>query len=185
MRSLCRALGKNESYPKISIFKAMKILADSWEAVAKETFINCFKKAGINSDVQQAVIDDSVNPLKDLLKNLNELKLTNPSMLSEDVTAESIVNLDDNVIATAPEIAQSDIMQELCLSQQTEIEEEENDYDDESSIEESLDQSQEKSSRSKVESALHVLSNAALYSDKGDDMQSIIFKLEILFKFFL
>ena len=32
----------------------MKILADCWEALIMETVINCFKKAGINSDVQQA-----------------------------------------------------------------------------------------------------------------------------------
>ena len=56
---LCRALEKNEPYPKISTVQAMKIQADSWEAVTKETFSNCFKKAGINSDVQQAAIADS------------------------------------------------------------------------------------------------------------------------------
>ena len=31
----------------------MKILADFWEALIMETVINCFKKARINSDVQQ------------------------------------------------------------------------------------------------------------------------------------
>ena len=52
LRLLCRALEKNEPYSKISILQAMKILTDSWETVAKETVINCFKKDGINSDVQ-------------------------------------------------------------------------------------------------------------------------------------
>ena len=49
------------------------------------------------------------------------------------------------------------------------------------SIEESFDQSQEKSSRSKVESALDVLKNATLYSEKGHEMQGIFFKFEKLF----
>ena len=93
-------------------------------------------------------------------------------MVPEDVTVESIVSLDDDVIATAPEIAESDI---------EEIEEEEYDDDDKNSIEESFDQSQEKPSRSKVESVRDVLKDAALYSDKGDEMQSIIFKLEKLY----
>ena len=53
---LCRNLEKNELYPKISILQATKILADSWEAVTKETVISYFKKAGINSNVQQAAI---------------------------------------------------------------------------------------------------------------------------------
>ena len=71
--------------------------------------------------------------------------------MPEDVTAERIVNLDNDVIASAPEIAESDIIDELYLSQQTEVEEEENDNDGENPIEESFDQSQEKPSRSKVE----------------------------------
>lgn len=52
----------------------MKILADSWEAVTKETVINCFKQVGINSDVQQTAIAESDDPLKDLQEHLNKLK---------------------------------------------------------------------------------------------------------------
>ena len=40
-------------------------------------------------------------------------------MEPEDVTADSIVSFDDDVIATAPELAESDIIERLCLSQQT------------------------------------------------------------------
>ena len=145
----------------------------------KETVINCFKKDGINFEVQQAVIADSDDPLKDLQENLNELKSADPSMVPEDVTTDSIVSLDDDVIATTPEIAENDIIRELCLSQQTEVEEEENDNVDENSSEELFDQSLEKPLRSKVESALDVLKDA-LYSDKGDEMKSIIFKFEKL-----
>ena len=45
-----------EPCPKISILQSMKILADSWEVVTKETIINYFRKAGISPAVQQAVI---------------------------------------------------------------------------------------------------------------------------------
>ena len=75
---LCRVLEKSEPYPKISILQAMKIPADSWEAVTEETVINCLKKAGINSHVQQAAITDSDDPSKDLQENLNELKSADP-----------------------------------------------------------------------------------------------------------
>ena len=78
-------------------------------------------------------------------------------MVPEDVTTESTVILDDDVKASAPEIAEFDIIDELCFSQQTEAEEEENDDEDENSIEESSDQTQENHSKSKVESALDVL----------------------------
>ena len=39
VRLLCRALEKKEPCPKISILQAMKILADSWEVVTKETIL--------------------------------------------------------------------------------------------------------------------------------------------------
>ena len=95
----------------------MKILVDSWEAVTKETVNNCFKNAGINSDVQQAAFDVSDNQFKDLQENLNELKSADPSMVLEDVTAESIASFGDDDRATAPEIAETDIIVELCFSQ--------------------------------------------------------------------
>ena len=78
-------------------------------------------------------------------------------MVPEDVTAESIVSLDSDIIASASEIPESDIIDELCLSQQTEAEEEEYDDDNENQIEESFDQSRKKASRWKFESALDVL----------------------------
>ena len=68
-------------------------------------------------------------------------------MVPEDVTAESIVSLDGDIIASASEIPESDIIDELCLCQQTEVEEEEYDDDNENQIEESFDQSRKKASR--------------------------------------
>ena len=103
----------------------MKILADSWEAVTKEIVIICFKKAGINPDIQQAAIADLDNESKDIHQNLYKLKSANPSTVPEDVTADSIVSLDDDAIATAPEIVESDIIEKLCIYQQTEVEAEE------------------------------------------------------------
>ena len=88
--------------------------------------------------------------------------------------------MDDDVLATTPEIAESDIVEELCLSQQREVEKKENDDNDQSSIDISFNQSQEKLSRLKAESAFDALKDAALYSDKGDEMQSIIFKFDKL-----
>ena len=141
----------------------MKILVDSWQTVTKETVINYLKRSGINSDVQQAAIADSDDSIKYLQENLNELKSAYASVLPEDVTAESIVSLDD-VITSPPEIAERDIIEELCLSQLTEVEENENDEEDENSVEERFDQSQEKPTRSKAESPLDFLKDTALCS---------------------
>ena len=135
---------KKRALSKEFNFTSNEDTSDSWEAVTKVTVINCFKKTGINPGVQQAFIADSDDPFKDLQENLNQLKSADPSMVLEDVTAESIASLDDDVTATLPEIAESDITEELCFSHQTEVEEEENDHDDKNSIEESFDQSGEK-----------------------------------------
>ena len=66
----CRALEKKEPCPKISILQSMKILADSWEVLTKETIINCFRKAGITPAVQQTAIADSDALFKDLQESL-------------------------------------------------------------------------------------------------------------------
>ena len=129
----------------------MKILADCCMIVCnKENVINCFKKARSNSDVQQVAMADSDNPFKGLKENLNKLKSADPSMAPKNVTGGSIISFDDNAIATASQIAESNIIERLCFSQQTEVEKEENKDGDKNSIEELFDQSQEKTSRSKL-----------------------------------
>ena len=128
----------------------MKILADSWEVVTKETIINCFKKAGITLAVSQAAIADSDDPFKDLQESLNDLRKADSSMVPADVTATALVSSDDDVIATAPEISEGDIIEEL-RDRQEQGEEEEN--DNKISIEEIFDPAVEKPSRSAIESA--------------------------------
>lgn len=91
----------------------MKLLADSWELVSKETIVNCFRKAGITPDGQQAAIDDSDDPFKDLQESLNNLRKADSSMVPNDVTATALVSLDDDVIATAPEMNEDDIVSRL------------------------------------------------------------------------
>ena len=147
----------------------MKILADSWEVVTKETIINCFRKAGITPAVQQAAIADSDDPFKDLQESLNDLRKADSSMVPDDVTATALVSLDD-VIGTAPEISEGDIIEEL-RDRQEQGEEEEN---DEISIEEIFDPVVEKPSRSAIESALDDLKDAAMFSDEGVQMKRLI-----------
>ena len=179
VRFLCRALEKKEPCPKISILQSVKILADSWEDVAKETISNCFRKARITSAVQQAAITDSDDPFKDPQKNLNDLRNADSSMVPDDVTATALVSLDDNVIATAPEISEGDIIEEL-RDRQEQGEEKEN--DDEISIEEIFDPVMEKPLRSATESALDNLKDAAMFSDEGVQMKRLILSFERLYE---
>ncbi|XP_057290339.1 tigger transposable element-derived protein 4-like [Hydractinia symbiolongicarpus] len=73
----------------------MKILADSWEAVTKQTIINCFKKSGISSTGQQDAIADSDDPFKDLQESLDDLREADPSLVPNDLSANDLVTLDD------------------------------------------------------------------------------------------
>ena len=40
----------------------MKILAPSWKAVSAQTIVNCFRKAGITPEAQNAAITDADDP---------------------------------------------------------------------------------------------------------------------------
>ena len=145
----------------------MKILVDSWEFVCKETIINCFRKAGFTPAVQQAVISDSDDPFKGLQESLNDLRKADSSMVPDDVTATALVSLDDDVIATAPEISEPGEGEES---------------DDEISIEEIFDPVVEKPPRSAIESALDDLKYAAMFSDEGVQMQRLILSFERLYE---
>ena len=179
VRLLCRALEKKEPCPKISILQSVKILADSWEVVTKETIINCFRKAGITPAVQQAAIADLDDPFKDLQESLNDLRKADSSMVPDDVTVTSLVSLDDDVIAAAPEISEADIKEEL-RDRQEQGEEKEN--DDEISIEEIFDPVVEKPSRSAMESALDDLKDAAVFSDEDVQTKRLILSFERLYE---
>ena len=157
----------------------MKILVDSWEVVSKETIINCFRKAGITPAVQQAAISDSDDPFKDLQESLNDLRKADSSMVLDDVTATALVSLDDDVIATVPEISERDIIEELRACQEPGQGEE---SDDEISIEEIFDHVVEKLSRSAIESAFDDLIYAAMFSNEGMQMQRLILSFERLYE---
>ena len=170
---------KKEPCPRISILQLMKILADSWKVVTKETIINCFRKVGITPAVKKAAITDSDDLFKDLQESLNDIRKVDLSMVPDDVTATDLVSLDNDVIATAPEISEDDIIEEL-RDRQEQGEEEEN--DDEISIEEIFDPVVEKPSRSAIESALDDLKDAAMFSDEGVQMKRLILSFERLYE---
>ena len=73
VRRLCRALDKMKTLPKISILQAMKILVSSWEAASAQTIVNCFRKAGVTPEAQNAAITDADDPFSDLKESLQQL----------------------------------------------------------------------------------------------------------------
>ena len=179
VRLLCRTLEKKEPCPKISILPSKKILADSWEIVTKETIINCLRKAGTTPAVQQAVIADSEDPFKDLQESVKDLRKADSLMMPDNVLATALVSLDDDIIATATEISEGDIIEELRDRRE---QGEEGENDDEISIEEIFDPVVEKPSRSTTESALDDLKDAAMFSDEDEQMKRLILSFERLYE---
>ena len=47
-----KVVESNKPLPKISILQSVKLLVSSWNAVSKETIINCFKKSNISQSNQ-------------------------------------------------------------------------------------------------------------------------------------
>ena len=143
--------------PKISILQATKILVPSWEIVSAQTTVNCFRKAGITPEAQNAAITDADNPFSYLKESLQQLHDIDPDMVPEGVTPESLNHVNE-VITTAPMITDDDILRSVTTNQQKQSDE---DDDNDEALEETTP---ERPLRFQVESAVDVIRNAALYS---------------------
>ena len=81
--------------PKISILQATKILVPSWEIVSAQTTVNCFRKAGITPEAQNAAITDADDPFSDLKESLQKLYDIDPDMVPEVVTQFMLTTIND------------------------------------------------------------------------------------------
>ena len=66
----------------------MKLMVSSWNAVSKQTIVNCFKKAGISEENQAVRLSDEDDPLKDLADELEVLRSKDPDLITQDITSE-------------------------------------------------------------------------------------------------
>ena len=66
VRKIIRSLEKNKTLPKISLLHGMEMLVCAWNALTTETIVNCFHKAGISAEKQDAAIAEDDDPFKDL-----------------------------------------------------------------------------------------------------------------------
>ena len=78
VRECIKVVNKNETLPKISIPQSMKDLVSSWNTVSNETFVNCFKKPGINESNHQMAETDDDGQFKSLTEELKRLRELDP-----------------------------------------------------------------------------------------------------------
>ncbi|XP_065642738.1 tigger transposable element-derived protein 4-like [Hydra vulgaris] len=157
VRLCIKAVDKNEPMPKISILQAMKDLVSSWNAVSKETVINCFKKA----------------------EELNRLRELDPRAVQEDLSAESYIGLDCDVVTTGSLATDAEIIAQIL---DPNFENDDNEVED--SVDEAIDvKAPPRPSDIQLEIAFETIQNASLYSSKyGNEIQSLALKLEDLMK---
>ena len=96
-------------------------------------------------------------------------------MVPESVTPEILIDVDSEVITTAPIFTDDDILRSVTTNQQEQSDE---DDDNDEEVEESAP---EQPLRLQVESAIDIIRNAALYSSNGEEMSLVINKFEKLF----
>ncbi|XP_065645821.1 tigger transposable element-derived protein 4-like [Hydra vulgaris] len=179
VRLCIKAVDNNEPMPKISILQAMKDLISSWNAVSKETVINCFKKAGISKTNKSIEEADDDHSFKFLTEELNRLRELDPRAVQEDLSAESYIGLDCDVVTTGSLATDAEIIAQIL---DPNFENDDNEVED--SVDEAIDvEAPPRPSDIQLEIAFETIQNASLYSSKyGNEIQSLALKLEDLMK---
>ena len=146
--------------PKISILDAMKFLVQAWNRVSKDTFQNCFKRAGISKDAKTDAVEEIDDPLKSLQSDLDELRLLDPSLVPDETTAEDYTDTDKNLVVTEPVL----IDDEEILGQYSETLNIDVDDDTQENAEEV--EPLKKPSRSETYAAMELLQKCSLFEEE-------------------
>ena len=91
----------------------MKHLVSSWNAISKETFVNCFKKCNISQSNQQAAVNDDDDPFKSLQKDVDKLHELDNDAIQPNLSAEWFADLDSEVATSASSFNDDDIIAEV------------------------------------------------------------------------
>ena len=171
VRLCVKAVESNKPLTKISILQATKHLVSSWNAVSKETIVNCFKKSNISQSNQQAAVSVDGDPFKRLQEDLEKLHELGNGAIQPNLSAESFVDLDSEVLKSASFSNDDDIIAEII---EGENEESEDDQDDEESTPPA------RPSTNEVEGALETLQDLSMFSTRGDEIHSLVLNMESL-----
>ena len=136
----------------------MKHLVSSWDAVSKETIVNCFKKSNISQSNQQAAVNDDDDPFKSLEEDLEKLHALDNDAIQPNLSPESFADLDSEVVTSALFSNDDDTIVEVI---KVENEESEDDQDNEESM------LPTRPSTNEVEDALETLQDLPMFSTRG------------------
>ena len=143
-------------------------MVSSWNAVAKETIVNCIKKSNTSQSNQQATVNDDDDPFKSLQEGLEKLRQLGNDAIQPNLSADSFANLDSEVVTSASFSNDDDIIAEVI---EGENEESEDDQDDEESTPST------RPSTNEVEDALETLQDLSMFSTRGDEIRSLVLNM--------
>ena len=86
VRKIIRSLEKNKTISKISLLHGMQMLVSAWNELTTEAIVNCFRKAGISTENQDAAIAEEDDHFKDLQDEIDALRTVQPDLIPEDIT---------------------------------------------------------------------------------------------------
>ena len=166
-----KAVESNKPLLKINILQAMKHLVSSWNAVSKETIVNCFKKSNISQSNQHAAVNDDDDPFKSLQEDLGKLHELDNDAIQPNLSTESFADLDSEVVTSASFSNNDGIITDVI---EGECKDSEDDQDDEESMPPT------RSSTNEVEDAMETLQDLSMFSTRGDGIRSLVLNTESL-----
>ena len=75
-----------------------------------KTIVNCFRKAGISAENQDAAIAEADDHFKDLQDGIDALRTVQPDLIPEDINAASLVDVDAEVSDVQPPPTDAEIL---------------------------------------------------------------------------
>ena len=168
---MLRHLDRNKELPKVTLLTALQVLVSAWNDVSENFVVNCFRKAKISEKAQANALNDEDDPFKELSDDLKELREKDPSLVPENMTAETLAYVDDEVITKSAPLTDENILEEFMILNEKEV--------DDASDEAFVDEEMITPSAKEVENALEVLKNYSLFNmSRGSQMQGLLYKFE-------
>ena len=75
------------------------MLVSAWNTLTTETIVNCFRKAGIFTESQEA---EEANHFKELHDEIDVLRSVQPYLIEQHIDATSLIDIDSEVAAKQP-----------------------------------------------------------------------------------
>ena len=148
------------------------MLVSAWNALTtEEAIMNCFRKAGISAENQDAAIAEEDDPFKDLQDEI-DLPTVQPDLILEDINAASLVDVDAKVSAVQPSSTDAEILADFLATDNISDDELVDDSDDVEDV------PMECPGKNELLHALELFQRFSLFAADGNTVQSNCFKLE-------